>query len=142
MLTYFIQFLEHSGLWKSFDIECPLRRTSPNAPTNQEILGTIVLSIVSGHRRYAHLTAIRGDEVLPELLGIAQLRSEDSIRRAFAQQDEAALTTWIDLPMDREFTTRPPLCSIRSGSSIRVPPSRPSRRFGATKSPPVSDTTP
>ena len=139
ILTYFIQFLQQSGLWQSLVDECPLRRTSPNAPTNQEILGTIVLSILSGHRRYAHITAIRGDDVLPELLGIARLRSEDSIRRAFAQQDETALTTWIDLQMDRKFTTRPPLCSIRIGSSIWTRPSRPSM---ATKSPPVSDTTP
>ena len=61
MLTYFIQFLQQSGLWQSFVEECPLRRTSPNAPPNQEILGTIVLTILSGHWRYAHIAGIRGD---------------------------------------------------------------------------------
>jgi hypothetical protein len=34
--------------------------------------------------------------VLPGLLGIERLRSEDSVRRAFANQDEDALTLWID----------------------------------------------
>jgi len=81
MLTYFIQFLQQSGLWQRFVEECPLRRSSPNAPPNQEILGTLLLTILSGHWRYAHIAGIRGDDVLPQLLGIAQLRSVDSVRR-------------------------------------------------------------
>jgi hypothetical protein len=46
---------------------------------------------------------MRGDTVLPKLLGIGQLRSEDSIRRAFAQQDEDALTLWMDLQTGKTF---------------------------------------
>ena len=101
--------------------ECPLRRTSPNAPPNQEILGTMLLTILSGHWRYAHIAGIRGDDVLSQLLGLAQLRSVDSVRRAFARHGEATLTTWIDLQMDREFASRPPLCSISHGFSIWTP---------------------
>jgi hypothetical protein len=92
MLTYFLEFLQISGIWSDFVEQCPLAYTSPNAPTKTEILGTILCGVLSGHRRYAHITAMRGDSVLPKLLGIARLRSEDSIRRAFAHQDEEALT--------------------------------------------------
>jgi hypothetical protein len=97
MLTYFIEFLQISGIWQDFVDRCPLTYTSPNAPTKSEILGTILLSVLSGHRRYAHISGMRGDSVLPKLLGIGKLRSEDSIRRAFANQDEDALTLWMDL---------------------------------------------
>lgn len=102
-LTYFLEFLKISGLWEEFVAQCPLRYTSPNAPSKTEILGTILLSVLSGHRRYAHITGIRGDTVLPGLLGIERLRSEDSIRRAFANQDEDALTLWIDGQTGKTF---------------------------------------
>ncbi len=104
MLTYFLEFLHLSGIWAEFVEQCPLRYSSPNAPTKAEILGTILCSVVSGHRRYAHITGMRSDSVLPKLLGIACLRSEDSIRRAFAQQDEEALTLWMDLQTDKTFS--------------------------------------
>ena len=103
MLTYFVEFLKISGIWEEFVEECPLRYTSPNAPAKAEILGTILCSVLSGHRRYAHITGIRGDTVLPKLLGIECLRSEDSIRRAFAQQDEEALTLWMDRQTNKTF---------------------------------------
>jgi hypothetical protein len=103
MLTYFFEFLHVSGLWAEFVEECPLRYTSPNAPTKAEILGTILCSVLSGHRRYAHISGMRGDPVLPKLLGIECLRSEDSIRRAFANQDEDALMLWMDRQTDKTF---------------------------------------
>ena len=87
-LIYFIEFLEKTGIWKRFVESCPLGYTSPNAPSKREILGTILLSVLSGHRRYAHITGIRGDEELARLLGIQRLRSEDSVGRAFEKQDE------------------------------------------------------
>jgi hypothetical protein len=103
MLTYFLEFLKISGIWEEFVDRCPLSYSSPNAPTKAEILGTILCSVLSGHRRYAHITGMRGDTVLPKLLGIGQLRSEDSIRRAFAQQDEDELTLWMDLQTGKTF---------------------------------------
>lgn len=102
-LTYFLEFLKISGLWEEFVEQCPLKYASPNAPGKSEILGTILLSVLSGHRRYAHITGIRGDTVLPGLLGIKRLRSEDSVRRAFANQDEDALTLWIDRQTGKTF---------------------------------------
>jgi hypothetical protein len=103
MVTYFLEFLQISGIWEEFVEQCPLRYTSPNAPTKAEILGTILCSVVSGHRRYAHISGMRGDSVLPQMLGIERLRSEDSIRRAFANQDEDALTLWMDRQTDKTF---------------------------------------
>jgi hypothetical protein len=43
---------------------------------------TLLLSILSGHRRYAYVTTIRCDNVNPNLLGMKQIVSEDSRRRA------------------------------------------------------------
>ena len=39
--------------------------------------------MLAGHRRYAHIAALRCDAVLPELLGMKKIVSEDAIRRAF-----------------------------------------------------------
>lgn len=103
-LVYFIEFLKVSGLWDRFVEECPLEYVSPNAPTKAEILGTILFSVLSGHRRYAHITGIRSDGVLPKLLGIKRFRSEDSIRRAFEKQDEDELTLWMDRQMDITYS--------------------------------------
>jgi hypothetical protein len=33
------------------------------------LTGTWVLSVLAGHRRYAHVTALRSDSALPELMG-------------------------------------------------------------------------
>lgn len=35
------------------------------------------MSVLSGHWRYAHISAIRGDGVNPELLGMKKVASED-----------------------------------------------------------------
>ena len=82
--AYFIEFLNVSGIWKRFVAACPLKYSSPNAPSNSEILGTILFSVLSGHRRYAHITRIRGDDVLPGLLGIKTLRSEDKFASTYS----------------------------------------------------------
>ena len=57
-LGYFVVFLKVSGIWAKFVKECPLEYSSPNAPDKSEILGTILYSVLSGHRRYPHITAI------------------------------------------------------------------------------------
>lgn len=101
--VYFLEFLKTSGRWDQWVADCPLNYTSPNAPSKAEILGTILLSILAGHKRYAHMTAIRQDGVLPGLLGIERLRSEDAVRRALARGDEQALTLWMDLHLNETF---------------------------------------
>lgn len=68
--AYFVEYLRLTGLWSRWLESCPPRYTSPNAPTTADVLGPWMLSILSGHRRYAHVTALRGDGVNPGLLRI------------------------------------------------------------------------
>ena len=95
-LPFFIEFLKASGLYESFLDDCPLCYTSPNAPNVRDILGTLVLSILAGHKRYSHITTIRTDQVNPELLGMKAVVSEDSIRRALAHMEGEAAVDWLD----------------------------------------------
>lgn len=82
-VTYFLEFLKANGLWQQWVEDCPLSYRSGNAPPKQDILGTLLLSVLAGHKRYAHVTTIRSDGVLPRLLGMERVRSEDAVRRAF-----------------------------------------------------------
>jgi hypothetical protein len=81
-LAYFIEFLTLTGLWSGWQEGCPLSYTSPNAPSKADVLGTWMLSVLSGHRRYSHVTTIRCDGVNPGLLGMNKVISEDGLRRA------------------------------------------------------------
>jgi hypothetical protein len=94
-MIFFIQFLKTAGVFESWVEESPLRYTSPNAPSKIDVLGTILLSIVAGHKRYAHVSAIRSDGVNPELLGMKKVVSEDSVRRAFHTAEEKAGDEWM-----------------------------------------------
>ena len=94
-LAFFIEFLKTAGRWDTWVEECPVRYVSPNAPTKAEILGTILLSVLAGHRRYAHITALRFDGVNPQLLGMSKVASEDSVRRAFRDVEERQCTEWL-----------------------------------------------
>lgn len=96
-LPYFIEFLHTSGLWQRWMDDCPLGYTSPNAPGKAEVLGTWLLSVLSGHNRYAHITALRNDGVNPAMLGMQRVLSEDALRRALshlAERDVLA-TDWM-----------------------------------------------
>jgi hypothetical protein len=81
-LPFFIEFLKLGNLLEPWINDCPLHLTSPNAPSKRDVLGTLLLSILAGHRRYAHVTTIRCDNVNPSLLGMNQIVSEDSLRRS------------------------------------------------------------
>ena len=93
-LVYFSQFLATVGLFSQWVADCPLRYTSPNAPSLTDVLGTQALAILAGSRRYAHVTALRGDTVNPQGLGMSRVLSEDALRRAFADEAPAPLETW------------------------------------------------
>jgi Transposase DDE domain group 1 len=93
-VAYFIDFLKTNGLWESWERDCPLQYTSANAPPKQDILGTVMLSVLAGHKRYAHITTVRSDSVLPQLLGMKRVRSEDAVRRAFQNGEEEPYTVW------------------------------------------------
>ncbi len=54
-LPFFIDYLKQAGLFDAWVADCPLSLTSPNAPKKRDLLGTVLLSVLAGHRRYAHL---------------------------------------------------------------------------------------
>jgi hypothetical protein len=104
-LPFFIEFLKVSGLFDAWVADCPLAYESNRAPDKRAVLATFLLSILAGHHRYAHITAIRHDGVHPELLGVRQLVSEDAARRALARMDEGAGVAWLETHLAR--TTQP-----------------------------------
>jgi len=55
-LAYFSQFLHLTGLWSQWLAGCPLTYGSLNAPSVADVLGTWMLSILSGHRCHSHIT--------------------------------------------------------------------------------------
>ena len=83
-LAFFAEFLEVSGLFAHWGAGCPLTYRSPNAPAVGDVLGTWLLSILDGQRRYAHVTGLRGDAVAPQILGMQRIISDESLRRALA----------------------------------------------------------
>jgi hypothetical protein len=55
-LPFFIEYLKQGGLFDGWVSGCPLYFSSPNAPSNWDVLGTVLLSVLAGHWRYAHMT--------------------------------------------------------------------------------------
>jgi hypothetical protein len=139
-LVYLAQFLATAGLFSDWVRNCPLVYTSPNAPTKQDVLGTLTLAILAGHHRYAHITALRCDKVNPVGLGMSQVCSEDSVRLAFkglapapcAQwQQQALAQTWEPLLkhgwiLDMDMTVKP-IYGHQEGAQIGYNPHKPGR---------------
>jgi hypothetical protein len=139
-MAFFIAFLKSAGLFDNLVAACPLHYTSPNAPSRRDVLGTALLSILSGHRRYAHITALRADTVNPPLLGMSRVLSEDAIRRAFERIEAATGVEWLREQLD--YTTRPllsepwildadttvkPLYGEQEGAVVSYNPAKPGR---------------
>src|SRR4051812_17123802 len=99
-LPFFVEYLKQAGLFAGWVADCPLTFSSPNAPSKHDLLGTVLLSILSGHYRYAHITALRCDAVNPRLLGMKKVVSEDAVRRGLAKIDEAAGLAWLQTHLD------------------------------------------
>lgn len=94
-LAFFIEFLKQTELFEHWVKTCPLEFKSPNAPKVRDILGTILLSVLSGHTRYSHITTIRTDKVNAPLLGMSKIVSEDSVRRSLQKISEADGKDWL-----------------------------------------------
>lgn len=139
-LVFFSQFLATSGLYSKWVGACPLRYTSPNAPSVADVLGTSVLAILSGACRYAHVTALRGDQVNPHGLGMQKVVSEDSLRCAFQNEAPKALEQWqtqalletcapaLDHPWiaDLDVTVKP-IYGHQEGAELGYNPHKPGR---------------
>lgn len=139
-LAYFIEFLGLTGLWSRWQEACPLTYTSPNSPSKADVLGTWLLSILSGHKRYSHVTAIRCDGVNPGLLGMNKVISEDALRRALAAIPEAEGVAWLDSHLSESVTplldapwildidtTVKPLYGKQEGAVVSYNPKKPGR---------------
>ncbi len=55
-LPFFIDFLKTADLFQPWVDDCPLVYRSNNAPLKIDVLGTLFLSILAGHRRYVFCT--------------------------------------------------------------------------------------
>lgn len=98
-LSFFIEFLKRTALFDHWVATCPLQLNSPNAPKIRDILGTILLSVLSGHTRYSHITTVRTDKVNAPLLGMNKIVSEDSIRRALIKIPELESRDWLTMEL-------------------------------------------
>src|ERR1700726_1764722 len=104
-LPFFIEFLKQGSLFEGCVADCPLHYTSPNAPNKRDVLGPVLLSVLAGHWRYAHMTTLRCGPVNPPLLGMTQVVSEDAVRRGFDKIEDQAGLDWLQGHLD--YTTRP-----------------------------------
>jgi Transposase DDE domain group 1 len=94
-LIFFFQFLHASGRWDKLTEAIPLRYESNRANDPKDVIGTMLLSTLCGHFRYAHINSIRGDGVNPGLLGMAKTVSEDTVRYALKKMDETETLNWL-----------------------------------------------
>ena len=104
-LSFFVDFLKQANLFEPFVEGAPLAYASPNAPTARDVLGTLVLSLLGGAKRYAHVNWLRHDGVNPDLLGMSRVCSDDSVRRAIEKMDEDAADGWLRSCLD--YVVRP-----------------------------------
>lgn len=139
-LVFFAEFLAATGVFERWVSACPLEYRSGNAPDKRDVLGTLMLGLLAGHRRYAHITALRGDAVAAQALGMNKVVSEDALRRALERIDESASTAWMRpalMHSVREALDRPwvldidasikPLYGRQEGAQIGYNPTKPMR---------------
>ena len=62
-LVFFAEFLATTGVFERWVSECPLEYRSGNAPDKRGVLEALRMGMLAGHRRYAHIIALRGDAV-------------------------------------------------------------------------------
>jgi hypothetical protein len=93
-LVFFAEFLAATGVFERWVSACPLEYRSGNAMDKRDVLGMLMLGLLAGHRRYAHITALRGDGVAAQALGMNEVVSEDALRRALERIDEPSSTAW------------------------------------------------
>ena len=139
-LVFFAEFLAATGVFERWVSACPLAYKSGNAPDKRDVLGTLMLGLLAGHRRYAHITALRGDAVAAQALGMNKVVSEDALRRALERIDEPASTAWMRpalMHSVREALSKPwvldidasikPLYGRQEGAELGYNPTKPGR---------------
>lgn len=139
-LVFFAQYLQTGGLMDRLCEGTPLAYNSNNAPQERDVLGTVVLSILNGQTRYAHINALRGDRVGAEVLGVSKLVSEDSVRRALKRGTPEEWDAWLTVQeravyepllsesyvLDIDNTVKP-LYGHQEGAELGYNPKKPGR---------------
>jgi hypothetical protein len=92
--VFFAQFLKAGELFSRLSAGAPFAFKSNNAPEIVDVLGTLVLSILAGHSRYAHIGALRFDQVSAPILGMSKVISEDSARRSLQKLEQLGARSW------------------------------------------------
>ena len=139
-LIFFFQFLHAGGRWAAFLRDCPLVYIGNRGSGATNVMGTVLLSVLSGHWRYAHINSLRGDGINPGLLAMSGTVSEDAVRKAMGRIEEAAGLNWIStqilgcispalcLPwiLDIDVTVKP-LYGRQQGAEVGYNPQKPGR---------------
>lgn len=139
-LPFFIQFLKLGGRFDPWVEDCPLNYQSNNAPKKVDVLGSLLLSILSGHKRYAHITNLLSDRVNSQLLGMNKVVSDDSARRALHKINETCGISWLQTHLqscyepllktpwilDADITVKP-LYGHQEGAEVGYNPQKPGR---------------
>ncbi len=139
-IVFFAEFLATAGVFDRWVQACPLHYSSPNASRTRDVLGTLMLGILAGSKRYAHIAGIRGDAVAAKALGLQGMVSEDSVRRALKAMEPAASEPWmrdalmgsvraaLDRPwvLDLDATIKP-LYGRQEGAEVGYNPHKPGR---------------
>jgi hypothetical protein len=136
-LVFFAQFLDLCGHFDALCQSCPVSLRSPNAPRTRDVLGTLLMGILCGQWRYAHLSAVRFDAVNPRLLGMEKVVSEDSARRFLAAMSAQDSEQWLRGELHRCYAALLTVPWILA--SMWTPPSSPST---ATRTRPKKAITP
>jgi hypothetical protein len=139
-LVFFAQYLAATGAFDALVADTPLGYASNRAHAPRDVLGTLFLGILAGHYRYAHLAALRGDDIAPRLLGLGTIVSEDCVRRALRRIDAAAGQDWLRRHLDQTChsfldtkwildidVTIKPIYGRQEGASIGYNPHKPGR---------------
>lgn len=140
-LPHFAQYLHESGQLEDLTNSCPLSYKSNNAPAVKDVIGTTILSILSGHTRYCHAAALYGDNVAAELLGLNKIVSHDSLTRGLDKADEVKINEWLRAAYRRMYEpllttsyildldpTVKVLYGHQEGAEIGYNPQKPGRR--------------
>jgi hypothetical protein len=139
-LIFFFQFLHAGGRWEQFLKNCPLQYTGNRGSGALNVMGTVLLSVLCGHWRYAHINGVRGDGINPGLLGMRKTVSEDVVRLAMKRMNEAEGLGWLSsqildsiapalvLPwiLDIDVTVKP-LYGNQEGAEVGYNPQKPGR---------------
>jgi Transposase DDE domain group 1 len=138
--AFFYQFLHAGSRWTELLRDCPLHYTGNRGSGAKNVLGTMLLSVLAGHWRYAHINSVRGDGVSPGMLGMSGTVSEDAVRGALYRINEEAGLAWlrghlrasIEPALSQPWlldidTTIKPIYGRQQGAEIGYNPHKPGR---------------